>query len=642
MTTGHIKATAISNAKTFQAGRLKHHYKAWTELTSDPHILKIVTGADIEFDQIPIQHSKPSPYKFSQTKSRQITQEVEVMLRKQVIEIVKKSDVAFVSNIFTRVKADGSLRVILDLTLLNESVTYRHFKMDSLLTAINLMSQDCYMASIDLKDAYYSVPVSMAMRKYLAFQWEGTTYRYTCLPNGLACAPRYFTKITKVLFAQLREKGHMSTSYIDDCLLVAKSPSSCAQNVLDTAQLSVKAGFVVHPIKSVLQPTQGITYLGFWLNSVSMTVKLTDVKALKLKSDCQNLLTKKNITIRDLSRVTGSMVASFPGVQYAQLFYRSSDNLKNEKMKSSYGNLDATITLSQTVKQDLKWWIGHIETAEKRILLKPYSLVIETDASNTGWGACIENKPGNSTGGLWSKSETSQHINCKELLAAWFGLRSYANKLANSHIKILSDNTTTVAYINNQGGTKIKCNDIARKIWEWCYQNNIWLTACHLPGSKNVTADRESRSTHDNMEWELDSLAYREICTQFGDPKIDLFASRLNNKVKNYISFKPDPHATAVNAMSESWGDTYFYAFPPFNMVGRVLQKAEQENCCGIVVVPRWTTQAWWPKFTQLCSDIHVISREKGRPLLTHPRRQESELPRMTLVAGRIYNNSTE
>lgn len=66
--------------------------------------------------------------------------------------------------------------------------------------------------------------------------------------------------------------------------------SQCAQNVIDTATLLDKVGFIIHPEKSVLLPTQTMTFLGFVLNSILMQVSLTPERALKLKNACENLL----------------------------------------------------------------------------------------------------------------------------------------------------------------------------------------------------------------------------------------------------------------------------------------------------------------------------------------------------------------
>ena len=76
--------------------------------------------------------------------------------------------------------------------------------MESLNTAMHLISKNCYFASVDLSDAYYSVPIASEHRKYLRSTWKQQMYEFTCLPNGLACAPRLFTKLMKPVYATLR------------------------------------------------------------------------------------------------------------------------------------------------------------------------------------------------------------------------------------------------------------------------------------------------------------------------------------------------------------------------------------------------------------------------------------------------------
>ena len=97
--------------------------------------------------------------------------------------------------------------------------------MESVQTALHLMKKNCFMASIDLCDAYYSIPISQQHQKYLKFCWQGQLYQFTCLPNGLACAPRIFTKILKPVHAKLRQQGHIIFGYIDDSYLQGASYS---------------------------------------------------------------------------------------------------------------------------------------------------------------------------------------------------------------------------------------------------------------------------------------------------------------------------------------------------------------------------------------------------------------------------------
>ena len=101
--------------------------------------------------------------------------------------------------------------MILNLKRLNEEVIYHHFKIGTLATALALVNNNCYIASLDLKDACYSVPIRKGHRKLFRFEWKGHIFEYNVLPNGLALAPRLFTKLMKPVFAFLRLKGHINS-----------------------------------------------------------------------------------------------------------------------------------------------------------------------------------------------------------------------------------------------------------------------------------------------------------------------------------------------------------------------------------------------------------------------------------------------
>ena len=154
---------------------------------------------------------------FTEIEQTIIDNEVEKFLLKEIIRLSSHEDGHVISPIFTRPKKDGSHRVIFNLKKLNESVTYHHFKMDTLETAIRLMRPGCYMTSIDLKDAYYSIPIAEEHQKYLKFIWRDQLYAFTSLPMGLTSSPRIFTTVLKPVFSYLRSPfGHICLGYIDD------------------------------------------------------------------------------------------------------------------------------------------------------------------------------------------------------------------------------------------------------------------------------------------------------------------------------------------------------------------------------------------------------------------------------------------
>ena len=65
----------------------------------------------------------------------------------------------YLSNVFTRNKKDGGKRMILNLEQFNTHITYRHFKMESFNLVIDIVRSNKYMASIDFKDVFYSIPI---------------------------------------------------------------------------------------------------------------------------------------------------------------------------------------------------------------------------------------------------------------------------------------------------------------------------------------------------------------------------------------------------------------------------------------------------------------------------------------------------
>ena len=141
--------------------------------------------------------------------------------------------------------------------------------METIEALISIMTPGCFMASIDLKDVYYCVPIDKEQQKYLKFQRNGSLYKFSCYPNGLACCRRKSVNYT------LRQAGHFSSGYIDHSYLQGTRYDQCLENVKDTVTLYNKLALLIHPDKSVLYPTQQIVFLGFQLNSVTMTISLT-------------------------------------------------------------------------------------------------------------------------------------------------------------------------------------------------------------------------------------------------------------------------------------------------------------------------------------------------------------------------------
>ena len=589
----------------FIGGRIKYFVDYWKKLTSDKEILANVTGLRIRFDEV------VSPYyrrclKFSDSEKDTVRQEISKLVKKKVIVPSVHEQGEVISNVFLRQKKDGKkFRMILNLKPLNKSVEYIHFKMDGLETAKCLVRENCFMASIDLSDAYFSVPLHSKDRKLVKFEFDNQLYEFTAMPQGLACAPRVFTKLLKPFYAKMRHLGFSCVGYIDDSLIVGNSSDECATAVRVMIDELQKLGFVINFEKSVMKPVQEIQYLGYVINSVRMSVNLPNDKIEYIQQLCRKFLSMEWVSLRELAQCAGVMTAYSNGMEHGQLHYRSFEKLKVSGLRANRGNFDAKVRLSAACIMDCQWWLNHAGTNEKQILHGNPDITIVTDASRGGtqpggWGAVrgeIE------AGGPWSPWECAFDINVLELLAVFFGLRSLCPHETNVHIQIKSDNTCAIAYINHMGGMHSERSDaLARQIWDWAISRHIWLSAVHVPGTENV-ADEASRIFHDNTEWKLNEEVFQSIVDIWGSPDVDMFASRLNAQLDRYVSWGPDPDAEAIDAFSLNWHDEFMFLNPPFSLLPRVIQKLEMDKGRAILIAPIWKTQAWFAGLTNLLID---------------------------------------
>lgn len=558
----------------------------------------IRNGIDIPFDSDFIQNHFISPILTEQEKT-EMNLAIQKLFNLGAISVCNPSSDQYLSKIFLAPKPNGDSRFILNLKSLNNYVTKSHFKMEDHRTASKLITKHCFLATIDLKEAYLLVPVNINYRKYLRFQFENhesklITYEFNAMPYGLSIAPRIFTKIMKEAIKYLRSQGFQSVIYLDDILCIGRDYNECINNVNATIHLLCQLGFIINYQKSCLEPTQKCKFLGFYFDTVNLTISLPEEKRKKIAQLVQKFSLLPTCTIRDFSQLIGVLVSACPAVKYGFLYTKTLERQKFIMLKNNNNNYNAKIKMPTCILNDLNWWKHNIFKQQNDLNTTKFQLEIFSDASKTGWGAFCNNTR---ACGAWKESEKLYHINYLELLAVYFALKSIAREMYNCAILLRIDNTTALSYINRMGGIQFPhLNNLSRQIWQWCEKRNIFLFASYINTKENIEADFESRR-HQNpdTELELSNEAFQNIVIKFGQPEIDLFASRTNTKCKTYVSWHPDPNATCVDAFTISWENYNFYAFPPFPLILKCLQKIVQDKAEGILVFPKWPSQPWYP-----------------------------------------------
>ena len=543
-------------------GRIAHQLFNWKKISLDPWILECVMGYKIAFIKAPVQKCIPVARASGEMQAL-ISAEVETLLGKGAIREVEHlgTKEGFFSRIFVIPKKGGQFRLVVNLRPLNRFIEYQHFKLESIHLVRDLLQLGDWMVRLDLKDAYFAVPIWSGHRKYLRFKWDGRAFEFKCLPFGLSSAPLVFTKLLRPVVGFLRDKGVRCIIYIDDVLIMHQSKELAWNHMVLAVEVLEGLGFLVNYKKSQIKPSQEIEFLGFKIVSTKMELKLPREKLVRIQKEAKHMLDQGTVSARQLAQLIGRMLAAILAIQPAPLHYRGLQWLKHRALKAR--GYDGMVLLSGEAREDLAWWTRNLVSWNGRVTeQRTPTMTIETDASMRGWGAFCQ---GTAAGGCWSPEERAYHINVLELLAVYYALKAFikSNHFHPQLVMILSDNTSAVSHINKMGGTRSQqLVSLARTVWEWCLLHQITLQAQHLPGVLNWTADFLSRHLTDRSDWILEEQVFTVLNRWWGPLDVDLFATRFSARLPRFYSWKPDPEAEATDAFVQQWRSIQGFAHP--------------------------------------------------------------------------------
>ena len=137
--------------------------------------------------------------------------------------------------------------------------------METVASVLASIREGDFLASIDLKDAYFQIPIHRSSRKWLRFLSGGVVYQFKALPFGMSKAPQVFTHVFALVAEWIRLLRYI---YIDDWLILASSEDELRQHVGMLLQLCHVLGIVVNYEKSDLEPKQVSKYLAMMINTV--------------------------------------------------------------------------------------------------------------------------------------------------------------------------------------------------------------------------------------------------------------------------------------------------------------------------------------------------------------------------------------
>ena len=538
-------------------GQLRRGFK-WTFISSPPNL-------------------SPTPIWFptSEEQLKVLKAATQQLLGKGAVECLGSSPSApgFYSRLFLRPKPTRELRPIIDLSSLNTHIICEHFKMETPQSIQLALQQHEWTYQIDIKDAYLHIPIHTKYRKYLRFTVGAEVFQFKTLPFGLSIAPRVFTSVLKPILALLRSRGIKLHAYLDDWLGRALSQLAAQGEGTQVTNLMEYLGWIINWEKTNINGTQTPIFLGLEFQLTIGMVRPGKKAWTEFRLTVRNLRAGQKRTARQLASIIGKLKHWAPYIPRGRLRLRKVQQWYALHWAQASGRWNDQLTLDSHLLSLLHWWAEKAQTSRGVPLHSPTPTQdLFTDASTSGWGASLNNLRAQ---GTWSEQEARLHVNKLEMMAVHRACVALKPHLSGTTTRVHIDNTTVVAYMKKEGGTRSReLTTLTSLLLHWCDRAKVQLQPTHIAGVRNVIADALSRSGQtQGTEWALTPAEYGPFFDRAGWPSLDLMATEGNRVVPGFISPIPHPEALGVDVFETDWPTTgTLYIFPPTTLVPRIIQ----------------------------------------------------------------------
>ena len=211
-------------------------------------------------------------------------------------------------------------RLISDCRELNQFVETKKFRLQNLHNIFPFLKKGDWSAKIDLKDAYFHLPLHQSLKPYLRMEVGGEYWEFQAGCFGLNVMPHLFMQVMKVLEKKWRSQGIICFIYLDDILLLGPTKKLVQKHLLILIQDILEAGFKVNPKKCVLEPTQVINHLGFSLNLKEGKLQISPQKLKMVKKELGKLVTKDNLSCRKMASILGQVRSFLVALPFLRAF----------------------------------------------------------------------------------------------------------------------------------------------------------------------------------------------------------------------------------------------------------------------------------------------------------------------------------
>lgn len=522
---------------------------------------------------------------------------------------------------------DGSRCV--NLYVKEQKVVLSHLR-----RSLEITREGDFQVTYDLKAAYHHVRIHPSQTKYLGAAIPkpdgGKQYFvFLYLPFGLSSAVHCLTKLFKPVNAYIHEKGIQHSIYLDDGRIVAETKCKAEDQRTFVYKVLKSSGWILEVEKSDKDgdANQSKEYLGFIIDTASMTVRLQEAKKQRILQQVSETIShgSKSFPAKELAGTIGKIVATEPALgPIVVIAARASYAVLEEATQRRGWN--SSLVMSKEAQDGLQFFVDNCsefdnspirsaatEISVLSIIGPPSSFMKSSFVANhvrtneekiwasdaSGYATCAYSIKGDHLyfRGILNEDERMLSSGHRELLAVAKTMEYYEQTgtftTKATNIYWLTDSQNLVTFLTKGSGKRHIQKDVFQ-IMIRCKRLNTRIIPIHLlrDDPRIKIADDGSKTT-DTENWQVDDQTFQRNRTRFKFT-IDLFASDRNSKCQRFYSNFFCPGTSGIHAFSHSWDDEVAWICPPIQEIIRIVRRLKTSRTTGILFVPKWKTADYW------------------------------------------------
>ena len=350
----------------------------------------------------------------------------------------------------------------------------------------------CFLYKKDLKRAYRQIPVDPKDYRFLGYKWRDNFYFDLVLPFGLRSATMACQRTTTAIAYMFKSEFQFDCiNYVDDFGGVEQDYATAATAFLQLGNLFERLGLESSPSKD-WPPSTRMPFLGLVYDTVKMSIEVPQDKLDSVTSLVRRWLSTPSATKTELQSLIGKLVFVCACVSPGRIFMQ---RMLNELRMLTHKQ--QRFHPSREMLADLEWWSIFLASYNGVSLIRSEPQINDnlrfcTDASPHGIGGFYDGRFFHATYPQFI-TQQSLHINALEILAVTVSVKLWALILPRQRIVVHTDNKNTELAINS-GNSRVPFSQAClRELWLYAARHDFEISACHIPGSRNVIADCLSR-----------------------------------------------------------------------------------------------------------------------------------------------------